>query len=255
MKVLIAGAGDLGQRVAMLLRGAAIEVTAFTRSGGPGLIQADLFDSQSMRALTAAHDVCVFCAAPKARDEASYRKLYVEGLQAVLLCDRVVFCASTAVYDVDDGSHCDESHAINPAKLAFNGRILFEAESLLRASDLSLRLGGIYGPGRDFALRQVKAGVAAQSGLWTNRIHIEDAARALVHLLLTGAQGVFNIVDQQPCTQAEQYEFLRQLHGLDELAAIASMTSGKRVLNAKLLSTGFQYHFPSFREGYMALKI
>jgi nucleoside-diphosphate-sugar epimerase len=255
MKVLIAGAGDLGQRVAKLLRDAEIEVTAFTRSGGAGLVQADLFDSQAMRALAAEHNVGIFCAAPKARDEASYRKLYLDGLQAILACDRVVFCASTAVYDVDDGSLCDETRSINPQSLAFNGRVLLEAESLLRTQDLSLRLGGIYGPGRDFALRQVRAGAVAQSGLWTNRIHIIDAAHALVHLLLGDAQGVFNVVDPNPCTQAEQYAFLRQLYGLEEVSAIASMPSGKRVSNAKLASTGFRYRFPSYREGYAALKI
>ena len=51
-----------------------------------------------------------------------------------------------------------------------------------------------------------------QSLQWGNRIHVDDAAAAVRHLLASGATGVFNVVDDTPAPQAEVVEWLcRQL--------------------------------------------
>jgi nucleoside-diphosphate-sugar epimerase len=256
LNVLIAGAGDLGSRVCRQLRGLSVNVTAFSRSGHDGFLAADLYDSAAMQELAAKHDVLIFCAAPSARDEVSYRKLYIESLAPFLAANlRIIFCASTAVYDVDNGDWCDERRAINFNQLAFNGRVLREAELGLRNTDLSLRLGGIYGPGRDYALRQVRAGAPAQANHWTNRVHIEDAASATIHLLKSGAKGCINLVDNEPCTQSDQYAFLRTLYGLGSVPDLINASSGKRVSNTLLRASGFEFRYPSYREGYAALKI
>jgi nucleoside-diphosphate-sugar epimerase len=256
VKVLIAGHGDLGERLRLRLQHADISATAFSRGARRGGLAADLYDHAAMRALAQVHDVVIFCAAPDARDEASYRRLYIDSLAPFLASSmRILFCASTAVYDVDNGAWCDEQHAINVNNLSFNGRVLVEAERRLRHGDLSLRLGGIYGPGRDYAVRQVRAGVPAQSQHWTNRIHIDDAASAIAHLLAIGATGCTNLVDNEPCTQADQYAFLRTLYDIAPVMDIDSRTSGKRVSNAQLRNCGFSFLYPTFRDGYSALKI
>ena len=67
---------------------------------------------------------------------------------------------------------------------AFNGRVLLEAERRLAPlqGGSVLRLSGIYGPGRDAMLRRARA-AAAPEARWSNRIHVDDAAAALSHLL------------------------------------------------------------------------
>ena len=75
----------------------------------------------------------------------------------------------------------------------FNGRVLLEAEALAQSCGrdaLVLRLGGIYGPGREMLLKRVRSGVPlliSEPPLYTNRIHVEDAAAAAAHLITRAA--------------------------------------------------------------------
>ncbi len=265
MHVLIAGAGDLGARVAHLLRAEGATVSAMTRSGGDGRIAADLSSVADIAPLIAAADAIIFSAAPSERSEQAYRTLFIDGLHN-LLCTRhaqpLLFCSSTAVYGENNGAWVDESSASEPN--TFNGRILVEAETLLRPGDIALRLGGIYGPRfspsaaansvRDFARRQALSGTAPLANHWTNRIHLADAARAIVFALkLPSPPLKLNLVDNQPCTQQALYETLRIAAGLPPVLPIEAPTSGKRVANTGLRQLGFTCQYPSYREGYASL--
>ena len=264
MRVLIAGAGDLGSRVAHLLRIQGASVVAFTRSGRAGSVAADLSNSAEIAPLVARSDAIIFTAAPGDRSEQAYRAVFIDGLTNMLAAREqqpVLFCSSTAVYGQNDGSWVDESTLIQPC--AFNGRILSAAESLLRPRDIALRLGGIYGPrfatvetksARDFARRQALSGVAPLSQHWTNRIHTADAAGAIVFALgLQGPPLHLNLVDNEPCTQQALYDSQRAAAGLAPVAPIIAAASGKRVANALLRRLGFTCRFPSYREGYASM--
>ena len=266
MHVLVAGAGDLGAHIAHLLRAEGVTVSAITRSGGDGRIAADLSSASDIAPLIAHADAVIFSAAPGARSEQAYRTLFVDGLQNILRMRHlqpVLFCSSTAVYGADNGAWVDESTACEPS--TFNGRILVEAENLLRPGDIALRLGGIYGPRfsassssansvRDFARRQALSGTAPLAQHWTNRIHLADAARAIVFALkLPSPPLKLNLVDNEPCTQQALYETLRIAAGLVPVPPIDAPASGKRVANTRLRQLGFTCQYPSYREGYAAL--
>lgn len=265
MRVLIAGAGGLGLRVAHLLRAQGSVVTALTRSGGNGCNAIDLLDAQALSPYIADADAIIFSAAPSTRSEHAYRSLYIDGLKNILEARHlqpVLFCSSTAVYGENSGGWVDESAITQPD--AYNGRVLVEAENLLSAGDLALRLGGLYGPRfmpadgannvRDFARRQALAGAVPLAQHWTNRINLLDAARAIVFALKLPARPLkLNIVDDEPCTQQTLYDWHRISAGLLPIPALTSAMSGKRVSNALLRQLGFACQFPSFREGYTAL--
>ena len=265
MHVLIAGAGDLGARVAHLLRAEGGMVTAITRSGGDGCIAADLFSAADIAPLVASADAIIFAAAPSDRSEHAYRALFINGLQNLLLARRaqpLLFCSSTAVYGENDGAWVDESTITQPG--AFNGRVLLEAENLLRPCDIALRLGGIYGPRfspaagldsvRDFARRQALSGVAPLAQHWTNRIHLADAAAAIVFALKLRSPPLnLNVVDNEPCTQQALYDSQRIAAGLLPIPPVDAPVSGKRVANARLRQLGFGCQYPSYREGYASL--
>ena len=264
MRVLIAGAGDLGSRVAHLLGAQGDSVVAFTRSGRAGTIAAQLSNLAEIAPLVAGSDAIIFTAAPGDRSEEGYRELFIDGLKNMLQARRqqpLLFCSSTAVYGQNDGSWVDESTLIQPS--AFNGRILSAAESLLRPGDIALRLGGIYGPrfatvesksARDFARRQALSGVAPLAQYWTNRIHTTDAADAIVFALgLQHPPLHLNLVDNEPCTQQALYDSQRAAAGLSPVAPIIAAASGKRVANALLRRLGFTCRFPSYREGYASM--
>ena len=138
-----------------------------------------------------------------------------------------------------------------------------------------LRLGGIYGPGRTRLIDQVRGGSAVipAESRFTNRIHRDDAAAAIVHLCLMAAEPapVYLGVDNEPAELGEVLRFLAGELGLPEpgRAEPASGVRGgsggttgggepsrggnKRVSNALLRGTGFEFEYPSFREGYRAI--
>ncbi len=264
-RVLIAGSGDLGRRIAARLRGAGASVVSVARRprpDEPDLIALDLTQPVSGR-LPDAFDVLVHCLAPATRDEAAYRAVYVDALRHVLDAvpgaRRLVFVSSTAVYGDHGGARVDESAECRPRE--FNGRVLLEAEGLARSCGrdaLVLRLGGLYGPGREMLLRRVRSGEplpVSEPPLYSNRIHVEDAAAAVTHLIARTATGCFNLVDDCNAPQYEVLDWLADRLQLPRLARVEGPVpaENKRVDNGRLRETGFRFDYPDFRVGYDAL--
>ena len=181
----------------------------------------------------------------------------------------MLFVSSTAVYGDAGGDWIDETTTPEPG--GFSGRIIREAEDLLVSrldgtgiTPVVLRLGGIYGPGRTRLIDQVRGGSAVipAEPRFTNRIHRDDAAAAIVHLCTMDPvpAPVYLGVDNEPAEMGEVLRFLAAELGLPQPPSGASEGGGqsgepsrggnKRCSNALLRSTGFEFTYPSFREGY-----
>lgn len=280
MRVLIVGCGDLGLRVArLLLADARNEVWGIRRhppcqreNWGMRWVKADLTQPMSPQILPADMTHLVFTVAPDARDESTYRAVYRRGIENVVNAintpslRRVVFVSSSAVYGDHGDDWVDEDTPPNPP--AFNGQVLLETERWLQdqaaATDgrlraTSLRLSGIYGPGRTHLLQRLRAGQAsapASSGHWANRVHVDDAARAVVHVLdLPAPAAVYVVTDDTPLQMRTLYESLAQLVGGPRPAAgppPAGM-GNKRLSNVRLRATGFDFEWKDARPGHAAL--
>jgi nucleoside-diphosphate-sugar epimerase len=240
----------------------------------PGVepFEADLAVARSLRELPRDLDFVVYSASPSGRDDAHYRTAYVEGLSRLLEAldrggqnpRRIFFLSSTAVYEQSRGEWVDETSETSPRH--FSGRRLLEAETLLRDGPFAatvLRLGGIYGPGRTRMLERVRKGQATyrRGTHYTNRIHRDDCARAIAHLMSSAAsQPLFLVVDSEPAEEAVVMRWLAGALGApeprpardDEADARGARTS-KRCRNDLLLSTGYPLLYPTFREGYAAV--
>ncbi|MFC0676752.1 NAD-dependent epimerase/dehydratase family protein [Lysobacter korlensis] len=258
---LIAGAGDVGQRLAQLRASRGDAVLALRRrplaaAAGVHNVSADLISGEGLASLPRAVDAIVFCAAPDHRDEATYRALFVDGLQRLVDtvdARRVVFVSSTAVYGEVEGEWVDEATPARPP--AFNGRVLHEAEhrAQLHAGGTALRLSGLYGPGRGALLRRARAGTPGRPH-WTNRIHVDDAATALSHLLdLSDIEPVYCGTDDVPALEHELFAWIRDAEGLPPVPAERGPVSGRRVSNARLRASGWQPRHADFRSGYASL--
>lgn len=257
--VVIAGAGDVGGRLARRLADAGTEVITLRRreaEAGPGIRaqRADLASGEGLRALPRACAAIVFCAAPDAREEAAYRALYLDGLARLLDAadaPRVLLTTSTAVYGEDAGEWVDEATPARPT--AFNGHVLREAETRLatRPGGVALRLAGLYGPGREWLLRRARAGEPG-ARRWGNRIHVQDAADALAHLLaLPDPAPLYLGSDDLPTLEHEVLAWLRAREGLPAVPAPAGGSeTGRRVSNARLRASGWVPSFPDYRAGY-----
>ena len=256
--VLIAGAGDLGSRLALRCAARGEDVIALRRRDVASLdgvrhLRVDLATGEGFSRLPRRPDALVFCAAPDQRTEASYRALYVDGLRRLLDAlevTRVIFVSSTAVYAEDAGEWVDEA---TPTRAdAFNGRVLLEAEHELASHEggIVLRLSGIYGPGREMMIRRAREG-RADRPRWTNRIHVEDAAAALQHLLALEAPArIYLGNDDEPSLECDVQAWIRVREGLPAVAPASEPESGRRVSNALLRASGWMPEHPDFRSGY-----
>jgi len=257
---IIAGAGDVGGRVAKALSGATHEVISISRSVrelpvGIRSVAADLISGQGLTKLPQQADALVFCVAPDERSADAYRRLYVDGLQRLLRqCQfkRLVFVSSTAVYGQDAGEWIDEQSPANA--VTFNGQILREAENLCHQHEqgIALRFTGIYGPGRLWMLRRAQAGESGRAH-WTNRIHVEDGVAAIVHALgLASPSPLYCVTDNSPALESEVLAWLREPNAKTSEENKLEST-GRRVRNDVLRASGWQPEYSSYREGYRQL--
>ena len=138
-------------------------------------------------------------------------------------------------------------------------QVLWELEQLVsgRAENtVVVRFAGIYGPGREHLIK-----LAGSPGLeiqqpppyFTNRIHRDDAAAVLRHLLLMDEpDSLYLASDGQSASSYEVVSWLAQAmgypapHGL----VVESARSGKRVDSRKLFESGFRPRYPDYQAGY-----
>lgn len=271
-RVLLAGCGDLGERVAQRLRARGDDVWALRRQPPPrsrhGIhwLRGDLTDPASLRGLPPGITRLVYLPAPATRDRATYHAIFVDGLRHLLdaldTCKlaQVLFVSSSAVYGEHDGDWVDETTATDPP--GFNGAVLLEAEQWLARQPLPstvLRLAGLYGPGRLQLVERLRAGqarVPRETPHWANRIHADDAAAAIVHLLgLESPQPLYLGVDDTPMPLDELYDFLAALIDapLPAEGAAPAGVGSKRLRNARLRASGWAPQWPDARAGYAAL--
>jgi nucleoside-diphosphate-sugar epimerase len=267
--VLVAGAGDVGTRAAVLLAGAGFDVFALRRhvprEAHPGVrwLAGDLTRPETLQGLPSVRHV-IYCATPAGRDDAAYRAIFLDGPRHLLSAlpeppQRMVFASSSAVYGEHGGAWVDESTP--PAPLGFNGRVLLEAEAALRdavSEAVAVRLAGLYGPGRLQLIQRLRDGqarVPRGQGVYANRIHVQDAAASLVHLAcLEQPQPVYVAVDDRPRPIDELYDALARLAGAVPPGdgPPPPGVGNKRLSNARLKATGFVLQWPDAADGYAA---
>lgn len=278
-KVLIIGCGDLGTQIAVNLQSQAYEVAGLRISdkqlpAGIKTIQADVTQPETLKNLTQIEpDYIIYCVAGSAKTSAevdeNYKLHYVDGLRNVLATQQnnqhlkhVFFVSSTRVYGQQTEEIIDEkvSAIANDA----GGERLLEAESLLNSllcGTTALRLSGIYGPGRTRMLK-----LAEQPDLWpaqnswTNRIHRDDAAAFVVHLINLLQQqkpiaDCYIVTDSQPTAQYETLTWIADRKNQITDMVPPPISGGKRLSNRRLLQTGFYLQYPTYQVGYAQLML
>ena len=281
MNITILGCGDVGLRTAALLR-SQHHISAAKRNPDtlPDWIDArrcDVGDPSSLGWL-AQHpcDVMIYALAAAGFNDDDYRLAYVDGVANVIAAlgtnlaglKRLIFVSSTGVYHQNDGSIVDEASATEPAR--FNGQRMLEGEQKILATGkgTNVRFSGIYGPGRLRMINRVASGnftPPSRSSL-TNRIHVDDCAGVLAHLVGQLESGdiddCYLASDDRPATTTDVESFIASELGLQHAPSEEhqEMTSGriagsKRCSNARLRASGYSFKHPDYRSGYHELII
>lgn len=255
-RVLVIGCGYVGCALARrLAAGGADVVGTTTRAERLGEIEAvgargailDIGDLGRLKELLADRDVAFLCVAA-GRGLQSYEDVYLGAARSLVsACEgsslgRVVYTSSTGVYGDAGGAWVDEETAPGPD--SENGRVLLEAEGVLLEGGCRLgmdttvvRLGGIYGPGRDPAERVLSLAGSKRDdgGAIVNLIHLDDIVEALTRLAVESHSGVLNLVDDAPVTRRDYYDAILAQVGVDPIRWSGDGSpSGKRVSNGRI---------------------
>lgn len=275
-RILIAGCGDVGTTLALNLRQAGHEVWGLKRNPDtlpPGIcpLARDLTEPEGLLPLPSAINYVFYTAAAGGSSEDRYRAAYIDGVRNLLAAltrtdqrpRRVFFTSSTAVYGQCQGEWVDED---SPAEATgFAGRCLRAGEAVLWKGPYPatvIRFGGIYGPGRTRLIDSLRNGTAtcvAQPPVYSNRIHRDDCAAALQHLMqLDQPASLYLGVDDDPAPLCEVLRWLaRQLGApgprIIDLSEVERSRGNKRCQNTRLLASGFRFRYPSYRDGYRAM--
>ncbi|MDE2017797.1 MAG: SDR family oxidoreductase [Hyphomicrobiales bacterium] len=182
----------------------------------------------------------------------------------------VLYLSTVGVYGDAGGAWVDEATPPRPTSPRNVARVAVEARwrDLFGERLHSLRLSGIYGPGRS-AIRALRTGAARRTskpGQVFNRIHVDDIAGFAGHLLAAPRPGAdWNVTDDEPAPQADVVAFAAGLAGVEppperpfdeaELSPMARefWAENKRVGNARMRAVGYAPRHPTYREGLRAI--
>jgi len=236
-------------------------------------VRADVTEPDTLRAVPDAEAV-VFAASSGGRGADAAREVYVEGQQTAMQSfearettpDRYIYTSSTGVYGDHGGAWVDEGTPIDPTTA--KTEVLAEAESVALSGGIDgtvVRFGGLYGPDRYRLARYIEGPVTEG---YLNMIHRDDAAGVVAHLLeaALGRGEVVLAVDDEPVSKWEFVDWLADACDVPEppkrttaerledgdlsAAARRRLRTSKRCDNGRLHELGYEFTYPTFREGY-----
>lgn len=260
--MLIFGLGYTTGRLAEVLRGQGWRISATRRDAADGVYAFE--DSQAVQAALASA-THILSSVPPGPEGDPVLNTYGKAIAAcpARWCG---YLSSTGVYGDAGGAWVDESAPVGTGRR--NARTAADvAWGTLRADAHVFRLPGIYGPGRS-ALDRVRAGSAHRidvQGQVFSRVHVDDIISGVI-AGFDGPAGVYNLADDQPCSQNMVIEHACTLLGLPvpkmqsleeanlSPMALAFYAENRRVANGKAKRLlGWKPAWPTYREGLAGL--
>lgn len=182
------------------------------------------------------------------------------------------YLSTIGVYGNHDGGWIDEEAPCHPSLERNISRLEVEKKWQAFGNKHNipvaiLRLGGIYGPSRNpfMKLRQGNKTLVIKKGQFFNRIHIDDIAGVIKAFSSAKREGIFNIVDNEPAPPEAVMHYAAKLMRVTDLeevpfekAVMSPMArsfygDNKRILNHKLLKTGYNLKYPDYRTALEAM--
>jgi nucleoside-diphosphate-sugar epimerase len=273
ISLFIVGCGDLGIRIFQQLPQTEFVVSGVCRSPdrlpeGITGYRANYCEAGSLSFLeAAAPDYVVATFKPLENSADGYQLGFVEATRNLLQGlgshspELILMVSSTRVFAEREGGWVDESSAL--ADEGFAATAIVDAEQLLRNSGRQItiaRAGGIYGDPEGRLLNRVASGELYPSlpVHYSNRIHRDDCAGFLAHLLSLGEserEPVYMAVDNHPVSQAEVALWLAgQMQITEKSGSVSVRGRGhKRCSNQRMRQSGYVLKYPDYRAGYAAV--
>jgi nucleoside-diphosphate-sugar epimerase len=271
-RILIVGCGDIGTRVARML-GGRVRVMALTSSPQRKSRLRELgitplggnLDEPATLGRIAGLGTRVIHLAPPESDLGSdwWRDPRMLALTRVLrrrtAPSSLVYASTSGVYGDCGGARVDETRAVNPRTPRAQRRV--DAERIVRHYGRAthvpasiLRIPGIYAPDREGGtprerLLRGTPVLQAQDDVYTNHIHADDLARAVLAAMWRGKpQRVYNVSDDGELKMGDYFDLAADLYGLPRprrlprstaeaelpLMLLSFMSESRRLVNRRM---------------------
>ncbi|MEO1433005.1 MAG: SDR family oxidoreductase [Cyanobacteria bacterium J06632_19] len=270
MNIAIVGCGYVGYAVAKYWKqNSDLVITATTTT--PAKVstlqevadKVEVVESSDIKALKSVlqnQDVVILSVAPKSRD--SYEETYIktaENIVSVLqdnpTVKQLIYTGSFSVYGDINAATVDEETLTSPRNT--NGKILDKAEKILLCASREnlrvciLRLGGIYGEGRELVKIFSRAFGETRPGKGeniTNWIHLDDIVGGIEFARQKQLDGIYNLVDDARLTSKELIDNLCEKYNQPQVIWDASQTKTRgynfKVSNQKIKQAGYEFIHP-----------
>jgi nucleoside-diphosphate-sugar epimerase len=267
-RLVLAGIGDLNKRVARRWAASGGDVVAMRK----GLVDSALtvdqipIDLATQQWPDLSADYMVVALSAKTRSLEGYQQAYLEPLKLLRLSmadwstlpKRIIVVSSTRVFGENGAeiiTDTSQASSLDPyADILLNMEDIVES---LPTSTCIARLSGIYSRDRDWLIRMARRAdqELPKTNHWTNRIHVEDAASALIHLLnLETTPKQVIVTDTRSMPLFDVLNYLRSQESLPVIEHVPPVAGGKRLDPQFLKDSGFRWQFPTaFSGGYQAL--
>jgi len=265
---MVIGFGDLARRLVPKLSGVA-EIFGVSRRPellpeGVKAVFGDYTQRDTLGAVASlTPDVVIFTPVPASRDLEGYRLGYAEAARNICEAgvlthaERAIFVSSTRVYAENAGGWVTEDSPLAGGDPYVDALLDGEASFRRHATTTVLRPSGLYDGAAPVMIKPILDGLKSQLGAgYTNRIHREDVAGVLAHLIELQIKGTripstLSLNDNEPVKTADLEAWCFEQLGREPTGERGNQPRGnRRISNAKLLATGFQLSYPTFREGY-----
>jgi nucleoside-diphosphate-sugar epimerase len=237
-RLLIVGCGDVGLRVARALAGR-VRLLALTssparvallRSLGITPLQGDLDRRSTLARVAGLATRVVHLAPPSAEDHSEWWRdlrtlALLRALRRRMPPASLVYGSTSGVYGDCAGERVDETRPLQPRTPRAQRRV--DAERAVRHYGRAahvrtgiLRIPGIYAPDREGGtprerLLKRTPVLEAQDDVYTNHIHADDLARAVLAALWRGKpQRVYNASDDTELKMGDYFDLAADLYGL-----------------------------------------
>jgi len=274
---VVVGCGYTGMRLAERLAGAGARVIAVRRrpealAGLGAAVEArgaDLSEPASLAGLVPAGAVVVDLVAP---DEAEAGEPNLVAAAAAGPARRLVYVSSTGVYGRGEGEWVDEGAELAPLGPRGARRLVAETAVLEGCAAagieaVTLRVAGIYGPGRGVVARMRERGyrIVGPGDTFVSRIHVHDLCSAILAAGVTEPlpHHAYNVADDEPTTSFDYARQVATALGVpmppqvrfkDVPTSVAAMLGANRkIANARMKAElGVELAYPTWRDGLAA---
>jgi nucleoside-diphosphate-sugar epimerase len=284
-RIVIAGCGYIGTRIARIMKAAGADVNCLVRSPEhKGTLESEGFSARSssfddpsdIKHIDVEGCILYYLVPPPGGGIADSRaRQFCAALSSSKALAKIIYMSATSVYSELVGGTVTELSEVTPTSAM--GKRRLDAEAVFREYGrisgvpvIILRVSGIYGPGR-LPLMQISQGqplLREEESGPSNRIHADDLARICCTAAEKGCDGdIFNISDGHPSSMTAYFNACADVLGyprqpqvtMEEARLVMSplmysyVCESRVVDNSRMLEKlGVVLQYPTITEGLAA---